>query len=196
MEETNKGWRVYYSTTRHRFVLDNTPSRIKTNLPSDSLDEWYSTEAAASWGRENRNIEVANGKLDIQVCCRCNRPFKLNKGEKYDVCSICRERGYDMFVYKIAYNAETKKYEYVGTDVLVEDSTQKETEEYYDTEAHAREAANRRNKEIRYGQLKVEQCKDCGELFILTDREMKFYDDHLFRYPKRCIRCRRTRKKK
>ncbi|MCB2297058.1 zinc-ribbon domain containing protein [Clostridium tagluense] len=38
-------------------------------------------------------------------------------------------------------------------------------------------------------------CKDCGEEFILEDSEKNFYTRTGIPSPKRCLECRKTRKK-
>lgn len=39
------------------------------------------------------------------------------------------------------------------------------------------------------------KCKDCGDIFIFTQKDQKFYEEHQFVPPKRCKNCRDKRKK-
>ena len=43
---------------------------------------------------------------------------------------------------------------------------------------------------------RVEQCRDCGEYFLLSPGERKFYLDHQLSEPSRCKDCRSRRKAK
>lgn len=38
------------------------------------------------------------------------------------------------------------------------------------------------------------KCQDCGEDFIFTERDQKFYEEKGFEPPKRCKNCRNARK--
>ena len=40
------------------------------------------------------------------------------------------------------------------------------------------------------------KCKDCGEEFIFTENEQRFYEEKGFVSPKRCRLCRQQRKDK
>lgn len=40
------------------------------------------------------------------------------------------------------------------------------------------------------------KCKDCGEEFVFTEAEQKFYEEKGFTEPKRCKACRQERKRK
>ena len=40
------------------------------------------------------------------------------------------------------------------------------------------------------------KCQDCGEPFIFTEKDQKFYEEKGFPPPKRCYFWRKTRKKK
>ena len=40
------------------------------------------------------------------------------------------------------------------------------------------------------------KCKDCGEEFIFTENEQRFYEEKGFNSPKRCRFCRQQRKDK
>lgn len=38
------------------------------------------------------------------------------------------------------------------------------------------------------------KCQDCGEDFIFSERDQKFYEEKGFQSPKRCRNCRNARK--
>lgn len=38
------------------------------------------------------------------------------------------------------------------------------------------------------------KCKECGEEFIFTERDQRFYEEKGFPPPKRCSYCRRNKK--
>lgn len=40
------------------------------------------------------------------------------------------------------------------------------------------------------------KCKDCGEEFVFTEKDQKFYEEKGFEPPKRCRNCRNARKDK
>lgn len=40
------------------------------------------------------------------------------------------------------------------------------------------------------------KCQDCGETFIFTENEQRFYEERGFLPPKRCKECRQARKAK
>ena len=40
------------------------------------------------------------------------------------------------------------------------------------------------------------KCQDCGEEFIFSAQEQKFYEEHQFTQPKRCRLCRQNKKQK
>ena len=40
------------------------------------------------------------------------------------------------------------------------------------------------------------KCQDCGEEFIFSERDQKFYQEKGFNPPKRCKNCRNIRKTK
>ena len=40
------------------------------------------------------------------------------------------------------------------------------------------------------------KCKECGEVFTMTDEEVKWYEDKGFELPKRCPECRKARRRK
>ena len=40
------------------------------------------------------------------------------------------------------------------------------------------------------------KCVDCGETFVFSEREQKFYEEKGFIPPKRCKFCRNTRKER
>ena len=42
--------------------------------------------------------------------------------------------------------------------------------------------------------MKIITCQDCGQEFIFTDNEQKFYAEKGFLPPKRCKECREKRK--
>lgn len=39
------------------------------------------------------------------------------------------------------------------------------------------------------------KCKGCGESFVVTEREAKWYEEKGFELPKRCLECRKNRRK-
>lgn len=41
---------------------------------------------------------------------------------------------------------------------------------------------------------KIIKCKDCGEEFVFTETEQKFYAKQEYQNPKRCWKCRQARK--
>lgn len=40
------------------------------------------------------------------------------------------------------------------------------------------------------------KCKDCGKVFVITEKEQEWYKSKGFEEPKRCKDCRNTRKSK
>ena len=40
------------------------------------------------------------------------------------------------------------------------------------------------------------KCQDCGEEFIFSERDQKFYEEKGFQPPKRCKNCRNIKKDK
>ena len=37
------------------------------------------------------------------------------------------------------------------------------------------------------------KCQDCGEEFVFSVKEQKFYEEHNYVFPKRCKSCRNAR---
>lgn len=44
--------------------------------------------------------------------------------------------------------------------------------------------------------LEIRNCKDCGQSFTLTKDNIQFYSQKKLELPKRCIPCRKAKRKK
>lgn len=48
--------------------------------------------------------------------------------------------------------------------------------------------------DIRSGVIEIIKCKDCGHDFLLTRKNIEWYDENGYDHPKRCMACRKKRK--
>ena len=48
--------------------------------------------------------------------------------------------------------------------------------------------------DIYSGNIEIIRCKDCGHDFLLTKKNIEWYDENGFDHPKRCMACRKKRK--
>jgi hypothetical protein len=51
-----------------------------------------------------------------------------------------------------------------------------------------------RNKDLATTKDEYRKCKDCGKVFLLTDREKWWFKDRELQLPVRCLDCRKSRK--
>lgn len=100
------------------------------------------------------------------------------------------------------YNEDTAQIDYAEhsvKDIHGSWETPSNVDEYkyqcYTREAHAIEGVKSCNKDLNSFALLIHKCKDCGIYFFTTaDEEMWFKSNNLS-IPKRCIKCRRKRRK-
>ena len=101
-----------------------------------------------------------------------------------------------MTIWKYAYNETEKK-----VFLVQGDSTEKfftnlnNNDGYFDSLVYAEMGVHTVNKEIADGSLLVKKCADCGKYYFMTIHEEFWFKGKGLSVPKRCLICRKTRKK-
>ena len=101
-----------------------------------------------------------------------------------------------MTIWKYAYNETEKKVVLVQGDSTEKFFTNLHTDGYFDSLVYAKMGVHTVNKKIADGCLLVKKCVDCGKYYFMTIDEEFWFKDRGLSVPKRCLMCRRDRKKR